>query len=151
MAKTKYFVPEKEKPHFNKEKGWIEKIEFQIRPYFVSENSNSSPDFVFEIFTFREFNHFRYLIDYELKKKGNDIRITLKGLNTDNKTFPDKGKANARIIFKDLIGDYNFIIRRSSGEENLFQFYIDPIQQKIILKKEQPDKKSNRKFVKLLG
>lgn len=151
MAKTKYFVPEKEKPHFNKEKGWIEKIEFQIRPYFISENSNASPDFVLEIFTFREFSHFRYLIDYELKKNGNDIQITLKGLTTDNQTFPDKGKANARIIIKDLIGSYNFIIKRSSGEENLFQFYIDPIQQKIILKKELPDKKSNRKFVELLG
>ncbi len=151
MAKTKYFVPDKEKPHFNKEKGWIEKIDFLIRPFFISEDSNASPDFVLDIFTFREFTYFRYLIDYELKRKGRDIQITLKGLNTDNQTFPDTGKANARIIFKDLIGSYNFIIKRSSGEENLFQFYIDPIQQKIILKKELPDKKSNRKFVELLG
>lgn len=151
MAKTKYFVPDKEKPRFNKEKGWIEKIEFQIRPYFNFENNNSRNDFILDIFTFREFTHFRYLIDYELKRKGSDIQITLKGLNTDNQTFPDTGKANAKIVFKDLIGDYNFVIRRSSGEQNLFQIYIDPIQQKIIVKKELPDKKSNRKFVELLG
>jgi hypothetical protein len=151
MAKQKYFVPEREQPHFNKEKGWIEKIEFQVKPYFEISNNNSYPIFVIDVFSFREFAFFRYTIDYEVKKKKTEFFITLKGLNTDNQVLPDRGKATARIEFGDLAGDYVFHFRRASGEENTFHFKIDPFKREIHLKKELPDKKTNRKFVELLG
>jgi hypothetical protein len=150
MAKTKYYVPEKEKPHFNKEKGWIEKIEYQIKPYFEFDENNSVKKFVIEIYSFREFAFFRYSIDYQLSKKKNDIYITIKGLNTDGQVFPDSGKASARIEFENLIGNYNFHFRRSSNEENIFQISIDPILKSIEVKKELPDKKTNRKFVEVI-
>lgn len=151
MAKTKYFIPDKEKPHFNKEKGWIEKIEFLFRPYFEFDQNNSVKKFVLEILTHREFAFFRYAIAYEVTKKKNEISITLKGLTTDNQIFPDTGKAKARIEFDQLNGNYTFHFKRSTREENIFQFKIDPILNNIILKKELPDKKTNRKFIKLLA
>ncbi len=151
MAKTKYYVPDREQPHFNKEKGWIEKIEYQIKPYFEIDELGSIKKFVIDIFSFREFAFFRYSIAYEMKKKKNDIFITLRGLSTDNQIFPDTGKAKTRIEFEVLAGDYNFHFKRSSGEENFFQFKIDPIFKTITLKKELPDKQTNRKFVELLS
>lgn len=150
MAKTKYFIPEKEKEHFNKEKGWIEKIEYQIKPFFVINENSSVDKFVLFLFSFREFAFFRYSIAYDLKIKKNEILITLKGLTTDNQIFPGSGKAEVKIEFENLMGDYTFRFKRSSGEENTFQFKIDPVQKNIILKKELPDKKTNRKFVEIL-
>lgn len=151
MAKTKYYVPEKEQPHFNKEKGWIEKIEYQIKPYFEVDELGSVIKFVIDVFSFREFAFFRYSISYEIKKKKNDVFITLRGLTTDGQIFPDHGKAKSKLEFEVLAGDYNFHFRRSSGEENTFVFNIDPIFKTITLKKETPDKKTNRKFVELLS
>ncbi|MCX8057627.1 MAG: hypothetical protein N3F03_08475 [Ignavibacteria bacterium] len=151
MAKTKYFVPEKEQPHFNEEKGWIEKIEYQIKPYFEVDENDKIKKFVLDIYSFREFAFFKYSIAYEVEKKKNDIFITLRGLSTNNQVFPDYGKARAQLEFDVLAGDYNFYFRRSSGEENLFKFNIDPVFKKITLKKELPDKKTNRKFVELLS
>ncbi len=150
MAKTKYFIPEKEQAHFNKEKGWIEKIEYQVKPFFVINDSNSVDKFVLDIFSFREFAFFRYSIAYDLSIRKNEILITLKGLTTDNQIFPDSGKAKVRIEFENLVGDYTFRFKRTSGEENVFQFKIDPVQKNIILKKELSDKKTNRKFVEIL-
>lgn len=150
MAKTKYYVPEKEQPHFNKEKGWIEKIEFQIKPYFIFNQNNSVEKFALEILTYREFAFFRYSIAYDIVKKKNEIIITLKGLTTDNQTFPNSGKARAVIEFDYFAGDYIFRIKRSKREENTFHFKIDPIMKSIILKKELPDKRTNRKFVEIL-
>lgn len=151
MAKTKYYIPEKEKPHFNNEKGWIEKIEFQIKPLFEVGVNNSRPHFVLEVYTFREFLHFKYVIDYDLKVKNREVLITIKGLNAENETFPESGKAYTRIVFEDyLMGEYTFKIKRSSGEENIFKFHIDSIQNKITLKKELPDSKSNRKFIEVI-
>ncbi|MEJ5304970.1 MAG: hypothetical protein WHV63_03410 [Ignavibacteria bacterium] len=151
MAKQKYYVPEKEQPHFNKEKGWIEKIEFQIKPSFEISKNNSKPVFIIDVFSFREFAFFSYTIDYEVVKKKTEFFITLKGLNTENQSFPGLGKARARIEFGDLAGDYVFHFRRASGEENVFHFTIDPFKGIIQLKKEFPDKKTNRKFVQFLG
>jgi|GEM_PF-1610133 len=151
MAKQKYFVPEKEQPHFNKAKGWIEKIEYQIQPKFDITDNNLNPTFIVDVFSFREFAFFRYTIDYKVEKKKTEFFITLKGLNTDTQTFPDRGKAKARIDFGDLAGDYVFHFRRASGEENTFYFTIDPFKGEINLKKELPDKKTNRKFVELIG
>lgn len=147
MAKIKYHIPEKEKPHFNKEKGWIEKIEYLIKPYFEFDQNNSIKMFVLEILSYREFAFFRYAIAYEVDKKKNEIIITLKGLTTDNQIFPHSGKAKTRIEFDNLVGDYIFHFKRSSGEENIFHFKIDPVLKNIILKKELPDKKTNRKFI----
>ncbi len=84
-------------------------------------------------------------------KKKNEISIILKGLTTDNQIFPDSGKAITRIEFDNLAGDYIFRIKRARGEENIFHLKIDPILKNIILKKELPDKKTNRKFVEILG
>ncbi len=150
MAKVKYHIPDKELPKVNKEKGWIEKYEFEIKPYFELLDSKVDKNFIIEISSFREFSFFRYLIDYEVKKRKNEFIITLRGLSTDNDFFPGSGKATSRIEFGALAGTYNFHFRRMSGEENLIQYKIDPIQNKITLVRLLPDKKSNRIFIKTL-
>lgn len=151
MAKTKYHTPVKEQAHYNSKKGWIEKIEYQIIPGFDYSNNNSKLNFVIDVFSFREFAFFRYSIDFDLVKKKTNYFITIKGLNTDYQIFPDRGKAKARIELGHLAGDYTIYFRRASGEENIFYFNIDPYQGKFELKTELPDKKTNRKFVELIG
>ncbi len=150
MAKVKYFTPERELPKNDLVRGWIIKYEYQIRAYLESNLNGKKSNLVLEVLSFREFAFFKYTIDYEMTIKNRDILIILKGISTDHKIFPDSGKAYAKIKFDDLAGEYNLYIKRQSGEENFFQIYVDPYQNKIEWKEELPDKKTNRKFVELI-
>jgi len=152
MVRTKKEKPASELAIIDESTGWTLKYEYQIKPVFEFDEILKKDFFVIELFTYREFASFRYVIDYVIIQKDREYKIKIKGLNSRDISFPYAGKASAKIKFSKMTGSYTFHIIKKNGEANSFELKINPFERRVLLEKEfVKDKKNHKKFVEYIG